>query len=71
MKPPRASGGTSAPTTRRTSGWWTRAPQRASLAVFLVAALAVPWVAGSFALDLANQVLLAAIGAVALMLLTG
>ena len=48
----------------------TRA-QRVALAALLAAALLVPWVASSFALDLANQVLLATIGAVALMLLTG
>jgi branched-chain amino acid transport system permease protein len=47
------------------------ATQRASLVVFLAAALALPFLIGSFALDLANQVLLASIGAVALMLLTG
>ena len=41
------------------------------LALFLLAALLLPPFAGSFTLDLANQVLLAAIGAVALMLLTG
>lgn len=45
--------------------------QRASCAVFLLAALLLPILLGPFALDLANQVLLASIGAVALMLLTG
>ncbi len=70
MKPPRASGYFRTDYSQDFRLVDTRT-QRASLAVFLVAALAVPWVAGSFALDLANQVLLAAIGAVALMLLTG
>ncbi|MCO5108114.1 MAG: branched-chain amino acid ABC transporter permease [Burkholderiaceae bacterium] len=70
MKPPRASGYFRTAYSQDFRLVDTRT-QRASLAVFLVAALAVPWVASSFALDLANQVLLAAIGAVALMLLTG
>ncbi len=45
--------------------------QRASFIVFAVALCAFPFVVSGFALDLANQVLLASIGAVALMLLTG
>jgi branched-chain amino acid transport system permease protein len=45
--------------------------RKAWLAAFLAAALAYPFVAGPFGLELANQVLLAAVGAVALMLLTG
>ncbi len=45
--------------------------QRVALAVFVACALVLPLAASSFALDLANQVLLATIGAVALMLLTG
>jgi branched-chain amino acid transport system permease protein len=45
--------------------------QRAGFTVFALAMLGFPFLAGTFALDLANQVLLAAIGAVALMLLTG
>jgi branched-chain amino acid transport system permease protein len=45
--------------------------QRASFIVFALALCAFPFVVGGFALDLANQVLLASIGAVALMLLTG
>ena len=45
--------------------------QRTSFAIFAVCLLSAPWVLGAFALDLANQVLLASIGAVALMLLTG
>ncbi len=45
--------------------------RKAWLAAFLAAALAYPFVAGPFELELANQVLLAAVGAVALMLLTG
>lgn len=48
----------------------TRA-QRLWLAAFCVAAAAFPFLANPFALDLANQVLLTSIGAVALMLLTG
>jgi branched-chain amino acid transport system permease protein len=45
--------------------------QRAWFAAFALAMLGFPFLAGTFALDLANQVLLASIGAVALMLLTG
>ena len=45
--------------------------QRASFALFVLFALALPFLVGGFVLDLANQVLLASIGAVALMLLTG
>jgi branched-chain amino acid transport system permease protein len=45
--------------------------QRMSFAAFAGIALLLPLVLGAFALDLANQVLLACIGAVALMLLTG
>lgn len=45
--------------------------QRVAFVVFSVLVLALPALAGSFVLDLANQVLLASIGAVALMLLTG
>jgi branched-chain amino acid transport system permease protein len=48
----------------------TRA-KRASAALFVLALAAFPFLAGAFALDLANQVLLASVGAVALMLLTG
>jgi branched-chain amino acid transport system permease protein len=48
----------------------TRA-QRFWLAAFCVAVAVFPFVASAFALDLANQVLLTSIGAVALMLLTG
>lgn len=48
----------------------TRA-QRLSLAAFALLLAAFPFAASSFALDLANQVFLAVIGAVALMLLTG
>lgn len=70
MRPPRASGYFRTAYSQDFRLLDTRT-QRASLAVFLVAVLAVPWLASSFALDLANQVLLAAIGAVALMLLTG
>ena len=45
--------------------------QRLWLAAFCIAVAAFPFLAGAFALDLANQVLLTSIGAVALMLLTG
>jgi len=45
--------------------------ERRSLAVFLTALLAFPFFASPFQLDLANQVFLASIGALALMLLTG
>jgi branched-chain amino acid transport system permease protein len=48
----------------------TRA-QKVSLAAFAVALAIFPFLAGPLAIDLANQVLLGAIGAVALMLLTG
>ena len=48
----------------------TRA-QKAWLALFFVALLMFPFLAGAFLLDLANQVLLVSVGAVALMLLTG
>ncbi|HEX5612269.1 MAG TPA: branched-chain amino acid ABC transporter permease, partial [Burkholderiales bacterium] len=41
------------------------------LAALCAALLALPLLAGAFVLDLANQVLLTSIGAVALMLLTG
>jgi branched-chain amino acid transport system permease protein len=45
--------------------------QKIWLALFGAALLAMPFLAGPFVLDLANQVLLVSIGAVALMLLTG
>jgi branched-chain amino acid transport system permease protein len=45
--------------------------ERRSLAVLLVVLLALPFLASPFLLDLVNQVLLASIGAIALMLLTG
>ncbi len=45
--------------------------QKAWLAALCVALAGFPFLAGAFALDLANQVLLTSIGAVALMLLTG
>lgn len=45
--------------------------QKAAFAAFAAAAIALPFVADPFLLDLANQVLLAVVGAVALMLLTG
>ena len=45
--------------------------QKAALALFALALAVFPFAAGPFLLDLANQVLLATVGAVALMLLTG
>ncbi|HYD58473.1 MAG TPA: branched-chain amino acid ABC transporter permease [Burkholderiales bacterium] len=45
--------------------------QKVSFVLFAAALLALPFLFGAFALDLANQVLLAVIGAAALMLLTG
>ncbi|MGB7542525.1 MAG: branched-chain amino acid ABC transporter permease [Burkholderiales bacterium] len=45
--------------------------QKAALALLALALAAFPFIAGPFLLDLANQVLLATVGAVALMLLTG
>ena len=45
--------------------------QRLGFAVLVAFLFIFPFVSGGFALDLANQVLLASIGAVALMLLTG
>ncbi len=45
--------------------------ERWSLSAFLMALLAFPFFASPFQLDLANQVFLASIGALALMLLTG
>lgn len=45
--------------------------QKAWAAMFALALLAYPFLAGPLALDLANQVLLGSVGAVALMLLTG
>src|SRR3954462_1467095 len=45
--------------------------QQAAFGVFALCAITLPFVASPFLLDLANQVLLAALGAVALMLLTG
>jgi branched-chain amino acid transport system permease protein len=45
--------------------------QRIAFGIFALVALALPFFASPFALDLANQVLLATVGAVALMLLTG
>lgn len=45
--------------------------ERGALAVLLLAAAAFPFLASPFLLDLANQVFLASVGALALMLLTG
>ena len=46
-------------------------PQRRALVLFLVLLLAYPFLASPFLIDLADQVLLASIGALSLMLLTG
>lgn len=48
----------------------TRA-QRVALGILVVALIVLPFIASPFVLDLANQVYLAAIGSIALMLLTG
>lgn len=45
--------------------------RRRSLVLFLLAALVLPFAASSLVIDLANQVLLACVGSIALMLLTG
>src|SRR4029078_1556324 len=45
--------------------------ERWSLTILLIALLAFPFLASPFHLDLANQVFLASIGALSLMLLTG
>ena len=45
--------------------------QRVVAGAFFCALIALPWLANPFVLDLANQTLLAVVGAVALMLLTG
>lgn len=70
MRPPRASGYFRTDYSQDFRLVDTRT-QRASVAALLLAALVLPFVASSFVLDLANQVLLACVGAVALMLLTG
>ena len=70
MSAPRASGYFRTSYERDQTLLDTRA-QKAWLAAFCVAATAYPFIAGAFALDLANQVLLTSIGAIALMLLTG
>ena len=70
MRPPRASGYFRTAYSQDVRLFDTRT-QRASLAALLLAAAVLPFVASSFVLDLANQVLLACVGAVALMLLTG
>jgi branched-chain amino acid transport system permease protein len=68
--------------TPRTSGYFRTSYERDSalldtraqkgwLVAFGLALLAYPFMAGAFALDLANQVLLTSVGAIALMLLTG
>ena len=70
MSAPRASGYFRTSYERDAALLDTRA-QKSWLTVFCVALAAFPFLAGAFALDLANQVLLMSIGAVALMLLTG
>jgi branched-chain amino acid transport system permease protein len=70
MSAPRASGYFRTDYERDSALLDTRS-QKVCLGLFLAALLAYPFLAGAFALDLANQVLLMSIGAVALMLLTG
>jgi len=70
MSPPRASGYFRTAYEQELRLLDTRT-QRAAFAVFAVLLVLFPFGAGPFALDLANQVLLACIGAIALMLLTG
>jgi branched-chain amino acid transport system permease protein len=67
---PRASGYFRTSYERDAALFDTRA-QKAWFGALCVALTAFPFLAGAFALDLANQVLLTSIGAVALMLLTG
>ena len=70
MTEPRASGYFRTSYARDLALVDTRA-QKAWLAVLALALALLPFFAGAFLLDLANQVLLTSIGAVALMLLTG
>ncbi|HEV8095203.1 MAG TPA: branched-chain amino acid ABC transporter permease [Burkholderiales bacterium] len=70
MSEPRSSGYFRTTYARDVALLDTRA-QKAALGVLCAALLALPFLAGAFLLDLANQVLLTSIGAVALMLLTG
>jgi branched-chain amino acid transport system permease protein len=70
MKQPRASGYFRTAYEQDLALLDTRTRQR-SLIALAVALAAYPFLAGPLALDLANQVLLATVGAVALMLLTG
>jgi branched-chain amino acid transport system permease protein len=70
MSEPRASGYFRTRYERDSALLDTRA-QKSWLAAICIALSAFPFVAGAFALDLANQVLLMSIGAIALMLLTG
>ena len=70
MSVPRASGYFRTRYAQDTALLETRTQKAAALA-FAAALAAYPFVAGPLALDLANQVLLGSIGAVALMLLTG
>jgi len=70
MSPPRASGHFR---TRYEAdlAWVETRTQKTWLAILAVGLIVFPLVAGAFLLDLANQVLLVSVGAVALMLLTG
>lgn len=70
MSQPRASGYFRTSYERDSALLDTRV-QKTWLAAFCIALAAFPFVAGAFALDLANQVLLMSVGAIALMLLTG
>jgi branched-chain amino acid transport system permease protein len=68
--PPRASGYFRTAYAQDTALVQTRS-EKASLALFLIVLAALPFLVGPFLLDLACQVLLASIGALSLMLLTG
>jgi len=70
MSEPRASGYFRTTYARDAALLDTRA-QKIWLAILCVVLATLPFVAGPFLLDLANQVLLTSIGAIALMLLTG
>lgn len=70
MTAPRASGYFRTSYERDQALFDTRS-QKIWFGAFFTALLAYPFLAGAFALDLANQVLLTSIGAIALMLLTG
>jgi branched-chain amino acid transport system permease protein len=70
MSEPRASGYFRTTYARDTALLDTRA-RKIWLAILCIVLAVLPFIAGPFVLDLANQVLLTSIGAIALMLLTG